>query len=126
MAANTDTVTPTIFTVDTKKRIEGDCVFVYMADDSRPEYTGIGEVSQRHYTTLLRVDIRTFARTSQRAHLIKMLTEARRILNAYIKSPYNTNYHFFVGTERDLSDKSIFMGRFILNCEVREFNRAIS
>lgn len=126
LSANTDSVTPTIDLVVNRKLIDlanGDVILLYELDEPIDPF-GIGAQEWAHLPTVS-IDIRTTnqrtAITSIRAHLIKMKDEVLRIMKANVSNPDSDFCLAVIRRRKDLSDKSIGIGRMVIDVQFRKY-----
>lgn len=119
-SANTDSLTPTIKIITDTKQINaanGDFILLYEVNENIDPF-GVGGQEWAH-DRRASIDIRTtykrVAIPSIRPHLIKMKDEVLRIIKANVSNPDADHQLALPVNRRDLSNKSIGIGRMIID-----------
>ena len=126
LSSNTDSLTPTVAKIVDVKVIDTanqDYIFLYEVDEPI-DFFGLGAVDFQH-SQMVSIDIRsTYLRSFPqdiRAHIIKVKDEVIRILKANISDP-DSYYHLLtIIRKRDLSDKSVALGRFVIDIKMQHW-----
>lgn len=121
---NTDDMTPSVDYVANKKEIsmaDGDWILLYEVDETIDPF-GIGAQEWAH-AAMISCDIRTTYKRAVlsdiRAHLIKLKEELYRIIKANVPNP-DADFNLMVPIRRrDLSDKTLGMGRMVVDVSLR-------
>jgi len=126
-ASNTDSITPTIGRVTDYKRIDvasTDWVLCYEIDEiwepnaiGGKEWATINDVS---------IDIRTTYNSTMnvanlRSHVVKIADEVKRIIKANIANPDANFQLLFLTRKKDLSDRSVGLGRMTIDVRLRNY-----
>lgn len=124
---NSDSIVPTVSKIMDKKQIscaDGDHVLLYEINENINPF-GIGALEWEHLPNCS-IDIRTTYKLSEmsdiRPHLMKMKQEVLRIMKANVSNP-DTDYTLILPVrKKDLSDKSIGLGRMVIDVELRRYS----
>lgn len=124
ISGNTDDITPTVKVIMDVKTIDaanGDFILLYEIDEGIEPF-GVGAQEWAH-DRISSVDIRTTYKRSAipdiRAHLIKMKDEVFRIFKANVSDPDVDNHILWMKRKKDLSDKSIGIGRIVIDTSLK-------
>lgn len=125
-SVNTDDILPIIGEIVHYKMLDlanNDYVLLYIMEEPIDPF-GIGAQEWAHLPTVS-IDIRTtYKRTAIpniRAHLIKIKEEVIRIIKSKVANP-DSDYQLAVPRRlRDLSDKSIGIGRMVVDINLRHY-----
>ncbi len=124
VSGNTDDITPKvriITQVKTINAVNDDFILLYELDEGVDPF-GLGAQEWAH-DRISSIDIRTTykraAITDIRAHLIKIKDEVFRILKASVDNPDADNQLLLIRRRKDLSDKSIGIGRMVFDTSLK-------
>lgn len=122
--SNTDSITPIveiIMNAKTINAVNNDYILLYELDESIDPF-GIGAQEWAH-KRVVSIDIRTtFKRAAIpdiRPHLIKLKDEVFRIMKINVDNPDADHQLVHLRRRRDLSDKSIGIGRMVIDVELK-------
>lgn len=121
--SRTDSLTPTIAKASDIKEFNlgnSDYAIIYVADEQDTAF-GIGG-REFQEEPLVSIDLQTTYKravpTDIRPHAVKMMDEVKRIVRKYISQP-GTGYNWIqLVRVKDLSDKTIGRGRFVVDVRV--------
>lgn len=123
---NTDSLTPEIMVIMDAKTIslaDYDYILLYEVDEGVDPF-GIGAKEWAH-ERIVSIDIRTRYKraeiTAIRAHLTKIKDEVFRIFKANVTNPDADHHLAMIKRKRDLSDKSIGLGRIVVDVSLKYY-----
>lgn len=121
---NTDSLTPEVKVIMDMKTLslaDYDYILLYEVDEGVDPF-GLGATDWQH-ERIASVDIRTrYKRASIpdiRAHLTKIKDEVFRIFKANVINPDADHHLALIKRKRDLSDKSIGLGRMVIDVSLK-------
>lgn len=124
---NSNSLTPNVATIYGEKLIDVanfDQILLYMVDEPVDPF-GIGATHWQH-DRIVSIDIRTSYKRANikdiRGHLMKLKTEVLRVLKKNVKDPDSDHHHMVPLRIRDLSDRSIGIGRNVIDASLKNWD----
>lgn len=126
-AGNTDDIMPTIkriFDVRKGSLANGDYILIYPTNTPSSAY-GLGGQDWTHKPNIS-IDVRSSNNVSVvediRPHVWKLIEEVRRIIKANVIVPTSSDYQVIrLRDERDLSNKTIGLGRVVIDIQLEHY-----